>query len=117
MSHNLLTEENWQSEAESVINDIKSHVRTITVSDQLASTSTAIYLNLTTLENKRFCIKLCGLGFCVVGLEHNRSDKVDDLRHFETPYSLLASISPSFHQSFGTELLEKLQALHDSSAT
>lgn len=102
--------QNWIEEAKSVINDIKTHVTTVNISKTLASTDLKIFINLITLENKKYCIELSANGFRVVG---NNFDEtvLEENSYFETPYSLLASISPEFHESFGNALLTKLAAL------
>lgn len=104
--------ENWMEEAKSVIKDIEEHVSNIQISEDLESTDQKIYLNLTTLENNKYCIELSSSGFRVVGKNFN--DKhLEDENYYETPYSLLSSISPQFHHSFGNLLSEKLNALQN----
>lgn len=109
MSEEVLDEENWKIEAQAVINDIKSHVKQIIISDKIKSTNQKIVLNLTTLEDELFCIELSGFGFRVLGKGYDSSNNNGE--YFETPYSLLNSLSPLFQQSFGNELLKKLNDL------
>lgn len=116
MSEVLLTEDKWRAEVNSVINDIKDHVHSVTVSHELNSSESRIYLNITTLEERRCCVELSALGFLLVGSDHNLVDVMQS-QHFETPYSLLGSISPMFYQSFGAQLMEKLTALSSSQNT
>lgn len=105
--------DNWREEAKSVINDIKGHVMNIQISEALENTDQKIYLNLTTLENSQYCIELSSSGFRVVGKSFDNIN-LDGESYFETPYSLLSSISPQFHQSFGNALLIKLIALKNN---
>ncbi|XP_014467535.1 PREDICTED: uncharacterized protein LOC106740724 [Dinoponera quadriceps] len=104
----------WQLEAQAVINDVKSHVQDIRVSEQLTSSNKAIYLNLTTLENLQFCVELSASGFIVVGNRHDDASNADN-KHFETPYCLLECISPRYRQSFCTSLFERLKELRTRS--
>lgn len=102
--------ENWESEAEAIINDVKDHVKELKISEKIKSTNRFIYLNLRTIENKDFCIELSAQGFRIVGYNFNENN-TDSNEYFETPYSLLNSISPKFKESFGNALLEKLRDL------
>ncbi|KAJ3655472.1 hypothetical protein Zmor_014603 [Zophobas morio] len=107
MTEKVLDAENWKLEALAVVKDIENHVKSITV---LNGTDQQIYFNLTTIEGNDFCIELSGSGFRVAGKSYNqKSDENEDF--FETPYSLLDHVSPSFHKSFGNELLSKLTDL------
>lgn len=102
--------DNWIEEANSVINDIKGHVTNIQISQTLENTNQKVYLNVITLENKKFCIELSARGFRVVGKNFDEN-LLDEENYFETPYSLLSSISPHFHESFSNALFNKLNAL------
>lgn len=104
--------ENWEEEAKSVISDIKDHVTDVHVSEALRNNEQKIYLNLKTLENNKYCIELSACGFRIVGKDFNTKN-LDEDTYFETPYSLLSSISPGFHNSFGNALSFKLRALQD----
>ncbi|XP_033333898.1 GSK3-beta interaction protein [Megalopta genalis] len=108
----VLDKEQWKLEAQTVINDVKQHVVEIKLSEKLQSTNQFIYLNLTTLEGLKFCIELAGVGFSIVGNQHDDTSNVGGQR-FETPYSLLDSVSPQYRNSFGNSLLEKLRKLSD----
>ncbi|XP_076288027.1 GSK3-beta interaction protein [Lasioglossum baleicum] len=108
----VLDKEQWKLEAQAVINDVKQHVADIKLSEKLRSTNQFIYLNLTTLEGRRFCIELSGAGFSIVGNQHDDTSNVGT-EHFETPYSLLDFVSPLYRNSFGNSLLDKLQQLSD----
>lgn len=103
--------QNWNEEAKSVINDVKDHVIDIHISPELLNNDHKIYLNLTTLENRKYCIELSANGFRVVGNDFNVINSNED-NYFETPYSLLSVLSPLFHNSFGNALLSKLSALN-----
>lgn len=110
---NVLDEENWRTEAESVINDVKNHVHSIAISENIKSTNKCIILNIQTLEKQKYCVELSSLGFRVVG---NDIDDVslDSNEYFETPYSLLSKISSQYLCSFSNALTEKLTALQDN---
>lgn len=108
-----MTEEepdNWRNEAEGVIKDIQEHVKEVSVSDSLEKNNRKIYLNVTTLEDKKYCLELSCHGFRIVGQDYDLIN-IEDNPFFETPYSLLNSISPSFQQSFNNSLLSKLGSL------
>lgn len=51
----------WESEANSIIRDIKSHVESIELS-QKHKIDDGAYLNLTTLEDSQFCVLLNTFG-------------------------------------------------------
>lgn len=104
--------ENWIEEAKSVINDIKGHVANVQICEGLESTDWKIFLNLTTLESKKYCIELSVNGFRVVGNSFDET-LLDEENYFETPYSLLSAISPGFQKSFGGALVTKLSALQE----
>ncbi|XP_033230646.1 uncharacterized protein LOC117181786 [Belonocnema kinseyi] len=107
----VLDAEQWRLEAQAVIDDVKNHVRSFTVSEKLQSTNRCVYLNLTTLEDLKFCIELSGNGFSILGKQHDdTSDKGDE--YFETPYSLLNFLSPQYRDSFANCLLDKLNQLN-----
>ncbi|KAG7198997.1 hypothetical protein KM043_013149 [Ampulex compressa] len=108
----VLDEEQWKLEAKAVINDVKQHVADIRVSEKLQNSNRYIYLNLTTLEGLKFCIKMSGAGFTIVANQHDAVSKTDN-EYFETPYSLLDFISPQYRNSFGNSLLDKLKELSD----
>uniref|UniRef100_A0A8D8REF8 GSK3-beta interaction protein n=2 Tax=Cacopsylla melanoneura TaxID=428564 RepID=A0A8D8REF8_9HEMI len=106
---------NWRDEANHVIQDIRDLVQMIQISDQQPDDN-CIYLNMITKERKDYTIKLCQFGFCIVARKINSPKPVnesDNVVYYETPYSLLASVSGSYYESFGNKLrtkLEKLQA-------
>lgn len=108
----VLDEEQWRLEAQAVINDVKKHVQDLRVSERLISTNRVIYLNLTTLEDLRFCVELSAAGFAIVGNRHDDTSNSSDER-FETPYSLLDFVSPRYRNSFGNSLLDKLKELKE----
>lgn len=108
------SDEDWSAEADAVINDIKDHVQEAFVSNQLSSSKQKIYINLKTLEGNRYCVMLTAKGFEIVGNDFDKQDKSNDI-YYETPYSLLQSISPKFVTSFGGALTDKLQSLQSDS--
>lgn len=108
----LGAKEGWKEEALAVIQDVQKFVQEIYISDQLESSSSQIYINLTTLEGRPFAIELTAQGFRIVGTSHNElSCPEHPESYFETPYSLLESISPSYIQAFGNSLAQKLSLL------
>lgn len=70
----LLDEEGWKDEARGVIQDISAYVRSVSVAEKLPSTSSQIFLNLTTKENNQYTIVLNSEGFKIVGHSHDTSD-------------------------------------------
>lgn len=111
----FLDEEGWKEEARGVIKDVEKYVKLVCVSEQLASSRSCIFLNLTTREEKQYTIELTSQGFKVVANEHNANTLTDE-NIYETPYSLLDSISPAYRQAFGdhlTDQLLKLQAARE----
>lgn len=103
--------ENWKVEGEAVINDIKNHVKEVCISKTLECNNRRIYLNLTTLEDKQYCVELSVNGFRIVGSNYDTKNNAEDT-YFETPYSLLNTISPEFSSSFGNALFSKLSSLN-----
>lgn len=102
--------ENWKQEAEAVINDVKSHVNDIEISEKLKSSDHNIYLNIITIENQRFCVQLSNQGFRIVG--HNLDENnIDSDVFYETPYSLLNKVSEKYRQSFASSLQNQLNNL------
>ena len=86
----------------------------------LQSSSSHIYLNLTTLECRDFTVQLTAQGFQIVAEAHdtvqessNSDDDEEERDFFETPYSLLNKISPGYSDAFGNNLLQKLQIVQD----
>ena len=70
----MLDEEGWKDEARGVIQDISAYVRSVSVAEKLPSTSSQIFLNLTTKENNQYTIVLNSEGFKIVGHSHDTSD-------------------------------------------
>ncbi|XP_022915685.1 GSK3-beta interaction protein-like [Onthophagus taurus] len=112
MSDNVLDAENWKFEAQAVINDIKNHVETASISSKIVSTNEKIYVNIRTIEGEDFCLELSALGFRVCG---NQPDTINEptSEYYETPYGLLNVISPKFRESFGNLLVTKLSELQN----
>ena len=64
-----------------------------------------IYFNITTLEGQNLTVKLNSQGFAIVSLrshddvieiEDSAATEETEQNYFETPYSLLDSISPAY---------------------
>ncbi|XP_054269570.1 GSK3B-interacting protein [Macrosteles quadrilineatus] len=105
-------EPDWEAEAAAVIQDVRAHVKNIQLS-AVPLPSRGVYINITTLESQRLCVLLGPSGFQVVG---NAYDDISlenlNCRFYETPYSLLSAVSPSYDQSFGNLLVKKLNELN-----
>lgn len=103
-------EHKWEIEANAIIKDIQNHVSKVQIASLLPNSISGIYLNVETLERKKFCVKLTGNGFQIVSNQFNQIDG-EDGNFYETPQSLISSISPGFVNSFGQELSEKLESI------
>lgn len=103
---------NWQDEARGVINDIKDLTKHAELST-IPSSGQHIFINITTLEDKAFCIELTALGFRIAGYQH---DSLESTRedYYETPYALLSKISAAYHNQFAKNLINKLENLYDN---
>lgn len=109
MTDQVLTEETWPQEAEAAINDIRKHVKAVNISGKIKSTNRRVVINLTTLENKDYCIEMSAAGFKIIGKRHDNMSLANaDHTSYETPYALLNSISQKYRESFGGELMNKL---------
>ncbi|XP_023345092.1 GSK3-beta interaction protein [Eurytemora carolleeae] len=114
----FLDEEGWIEEAKGVIRDIEKYVQFVCVSNVLASSRSNIFINLTTRETTEYTIELTQQGFKVVGSGHDTNNLTEEII-YETPYSLLDTISPAYRQAFGdhlTDQLLKLQAIRTTEA-
>jgi len=105
-----LDEEGWKDEAKGVIKDIEAYVKSVTVSSELPSTNSQIFLNLVTKEDKEYTVVLNSEGFKVVGFSVNTAD-IDGETVYETPYSLLDNLSPAYREAFGQDLTQQLLKL------
>jgi len=106
----FLDEDGWKEEARGIIRDVEKYVQEVCVSDVLASDRGTIFLNLTTRENNRYTVELNSQGFKVVGASYDTNDLAKEVI-YETPYSLLDSISPAYRQAFGDDLTDQLLKL------
>ena len=135
-----MDEEGWKDEAKGVIKDIEAYVKvwitndsyenyfpfkSVTVSSELPSTNSQIFLNLVTKEDKEYTVVLNSEGFKVVGFSVNTAD-IDGWGEtarcclltfafsetvYETPYSLLDNLSPAYREAFGQDLTQQLLKL------
>lgn len=110
---------NWESEANAIIRDVKDHVADIFVSSAIPSNRSQIFLNVTTLEQERICVRVSCEGFRVVGKDHDRQlpDEELDTETFDTPYALLGQVSNGYTNSFGNCLSNALMKLADSKSS
>ena len=69
----MLNEACWREEAEGVIQELADYVKLVAVSD-IKSSRFEIFLNLVTLEDLAYTVKLCERGFTVVGRAINTMD-------------------------------------------
>merc|ERR1712010_20646 len=95
----LLNDEGWVEEANGVIKEVEAYVKQLTISSSISSSSLAIHLNLVTLENANYTVRLCERGFSIV------ADQLDSVHWdgetvYETPHSLLDNISLGYRQVF-----------------
>lgn len=111
----LAESKGWKEEAEAVIHDVKDQVKDIKISEKLQSTNSCIYLNLTTVEDLKFTVELSPQGFVVVAKDLHDTVQVEtpseNLTYFETPYSLLDSVSPGYREAFGKSLASQLRKI------
>ena len=136
-----MDEEGWKDEAKGVIKDIEAYVKvwipndsyenhfpfkSVTVSSELPSTNSQIFLNLVTKEEQEYTVVLNSEGFKVVGFSFNTTDiegwgwewvlvliMIPVFREtvYETPYSLLDNLSPAYREAFGQDLTNQLLKL------
>lgn len=99
----------WTHEAEGVMKDIGNQVKEIKIST-LPVTKHGIYLNVTTLEDQKFCFHLGSSGFEVVGHDYDKNNECGN-ESYETPYALLHSISEKFTPAFNDSLRSKLNEM------
>jgi hypothetical protein len=105
----------WTTEATAVMNDIRKHVKECKLSEKFHTNASEAYINMTTLEDIRICIKLDRSGLQVVGRDYDVADIVNSNNSiYETPYSLLSSISGKYVQSFGDCLTSALNQIKDN---
>lgn len=121
----------WKKEAESIVNEFKSCVKSIAVSSKLPLTDSRVYFNLQTQEGNLYCVELTASGFRICS---NRFDMVDDcddcdleaasVEHhnqpsdnennasknvfYETMNALLDKLSPLYRVSFTNQLIDRL---------
>ncbi|CAG0917858.1 unnamed protein product [Notodromas monacha] len=104
----VLCKEQWRSEANAVIQDVSSGLLSAAVSEVLEITDGGIYINVSTLEGNKYCIELSPNGFAIVGNGFDVRD-LKEKQYFETPYSLLDSLSPMYRENFYKQLSSKLE--------
>ncbi|XP_058056261.1 GSK3-beta interaction protein [Anopheles bellator] len=100
---------NWSTEASGMIKDIRNHVTEAILSKTLKATASAAFINITTIEGKRLCVKASAVGLQVVGDDYDKIDRdCPENMAYETPYALLTVESPSYVNSFGNHLADAL---------
>ena len=77
-------------------------------------------MNITTVEDLKLTVQLSVQGFCVVSsnehdqiIEPQGDNEDDEVTYYETPYSLLDSISPGYREAFGNKLASQLRKLSE----
>ncbi|XP_050735776.1 GSK3-beta interaction protein-like [Eriocheir sinensis] len=105
----VLDEQEWRVEAAAVIQDVRECVAHMSVAS-LPSSNTEIHFNLTTKEQRQYCVELTASGFRIVSSKFDDSSEPSE-EYFETPYALLDKISPLYRESFCSALAAKLAAL------
>ena len=69
---------------------------------------------MTTVEDTKFTIELSCQGFVVVSRgSHDLIEISEPQDYFETPYSLLDSVSPGYQAAFGANLASQLRKLSE----
>lgn len=102
---------NFITEGQLSLNEVSFALKEGELSSSLPCIPDMVYMNITTQEGRRLCVCLDKHGFQVVGDDHNTitSDKDSDQNPiFETVYSLMEYISPSYHKLFSEQLIKKL---------
>ncbi|CAJ0607926.1 unnamed protein product [Cylicocyclus nassatus] len=105
-----------EEEALAAVREFSFAVQSLCLSEMLPRTPELLFLNLTTLEHVTYCIELTGKGWRIAS---NRSDCMNgDFRqlsmhtkYFESLNQLLDTVSPSYRQRFGGQLIQRLQNL------
>ncbi|RCN44626.1 hypothetical protein ANCCAN_09376 [Ancylostoma caninum] len=107
-----------EEEAIAAVREFSYAVQSVCISEMLPRTSELLFLNLTTLEHVTYCIELTGKGWRIAS---NRADCMNgDFRqlhvhtnYFESLSQLLDTVSPSYRQRFGGQLMDKLKDLQE----
>lgn len=95
----------WRQESQAVIEDIREDVKEIVISSKLLGDDTGIYLNVTTLDGGKFCIRMSTMGFEIAAKEYDLDTSGDNEPVlFETSYALLSAISKLYTESFANRL-------------
>lgn len=99
------------NEAVQAVNYIKFGVKEAFVSTKLPKSDTIAYINLNTLENEKYCVKLTFNGYQVVGNDYDTISEDDDMVKSETVDALMNSISPLYVRKFNETLAERLETI------
>ena len=105
-------------EAEMAIHQIKYGVIQAEVSNKLGKSDSIAYINIQTLEEKRWCIELSITGYLVVSSQFDcidedvKAENVKNFFKFETIETLLHQISPMFVKKFNDSVIERLNKLN-----
>jgi hypothetical protein len=103
-------------EAEKAVDVVKFGVKSIFVSKNLENSDKIAYLNITTLEDLSFCVRLTIKGYQVVSNQHDVDDENFNEKHelcAETIDALVGLISPLYVQKFSEKLTDKLRCLEE----
>uniref|UniRef100_A0A0N5AFH2 DUF727 domain-containing protein n=1 Tax=Syphacia muris TaxID=451379 RepID=A0A0N5AFH2_9BILA len=110
-------------EAEAAVEELAFAVSDIALSKKLRNSKLCVYVNLTTCENKDYCVELTSRGWRIVSLYHdNVSELTEDNgdeavnHYYETMYQLLNALSPEYRRRFSSKIAAELER-HLSSGT
>lgn len=87
----------WYTEAKCMIYSERSLLNHISISS--LTVSDGVYLNIETLENKRFCVLLNKHGFRIVAKAFDQDTNYSQFS-YETHFALLTDISKRYCQRF-----------------
>lgn len=101
----------WQKEALDVIQDVKTHVNHIEVSNSLVTDGSCVFINISTKEDNHFTVLLDSKGFKIVSHQLDTCDEDEGEEVYESIYSLLQEHSQGYIKSFGETLIDKLEKI------
>lgn len=124
----------WKAEADAVIEDMRSFVKSIEISGEQESSDTRIYFDIVTLEGEHLVVMMSSNGFSICNRaneskdEHARElnstgDQPDQTSNnptkceyivYETINALLDDNSEGYRKAFAQALLTKINSLADN---
>ena len=114
--------QDWVIEANAIVREVAPFVDSAALADVLNAKERnglepdsvqRVFINLRIREGHKYTILLGQFGFKVVAnqFDHIDAELEETNAYFETPFALLQSLSPKYTQSFGEELIYKLDQL------